>query len=500
MINQRYQPNTQSGFSTLELLIAFMVMTVSLVALIQVVFGNQSIAIDTNLAQRGLYLAERNLEAAGILAIGSFNDVESTPTSTPADQPFSSKIDVLDISPCAKQVTSKVSWGRNTRNLSTSLSSTVVSTTTAQQGGGNCASTLPNADWDTTEAYGGVSASDFDAQGTGVAIANIDGSRYAFLTTNAATPGQNNFYAINTNDPENVTFTGIKITEEALNGVVVATVNGAPYAFVLRNDQISGELQVVDLSNPNNPTYLPTASTTLQTNSNADATPYSIFYYDEKIYIGTEYLVSGLDDELHIIDVSDPTAPVWESSIDVDRSVYDLYVDGENIYTANGPGTSAPYDPLKIFDRSTLSEIGSFEISENRSGNAVYVLGDTLYLALSDEPSEHDFYILDVEDPTAPTELGSTDFSNNHSDVGDIVVSGRFAFVGVEGTNSQHTFQVLNVYDPTDIWRVNPQACVGPQAQQMSGIAYADNLIFGSFRSSETFRIIFDTLDVCTAY
>ena len=62
-----------AGFSTLELLIAFAVLTLSLTAVILVAFGNQSVAIDTELAQRALYLAAKNLDEAGALAISDFD-------------------------------------------------------------------------------------------------------------------------------------------------------------------------------------------------------------------------------------------------------------------------------------------------------------------------------------------------------------------------------------------------------------------------------------------
>jgi len=60
---------SRKGFITLELMIAIAVMVTSISAVILVAFGNQSLSIDTELAQRALYLAEQKLEKAGAFSI-----------------------------------------------------------------------------------------------------------------------------------------------------------------------------------------------------------------------------------------------------------------------------------------------------------------------------------------------------------------------------------------------------------------------------------------------
>jgi type II secretory pathway pseudopilin PulG len=95
---------TQKGFSTLEIVIAFAVMTLSMTAIIMVAFGNQTSAIDTELAQRGLYVAQKRLEEAAASLLTDFGSVQSEAAAISFDSIYDTQIEVNDISPCVKEV------------------------------------------------------------------------------------------------------------------------------------------------------------------------------------------------------------------------------------------------------------------------------------------------------------------------------------------------------------------------------------------------------------
>lgn len=491
------------GFSTLELLIAFAILTLSIVAVIMVVFGNQEMSVDTELAQRALYQAEENLEIALAEGVSDLDGIVSYDTALAA--PFvSEKIEVAPISACAKEVVSTISWQRGERDLQTTLRSTVVDTDIAHLLGSACSAFPPTSDWDTPTELGHVSPSLFNGEGTGVALTFIDNIRYAVVTTNS---NNNDFYVVDTSDPMSVSATNqMKLNVaggDGLSGVAVGKIGGVSYAFVISNNS-TNHLYVVDLQDPENPSLIPGATRTLPDVTNA--IPRSIFFYDERLYIGIDHVACApclphQNNELHIYDVSIPSSPTWEASIDTDRNVNDISVFDHIAYLATDPGASSPYTPLKIYDvdpasSDYLDEIGDFAITQDRAGSAVHYYDKAVYLGTA---GPH-FYALDVStDPAAPVELANSALDGN-TDVGDITAQGHFVFLGIRGGNSQNVFQVMNITDKTNPWRVNPQSCMAgsPLPQNLNGVAFDSDLIFAAFRSNSAFRIIYDTENVCT--
>jgi len=503
--------NNSNGFSTLELLIAFAVMTLSMTAVIMVAFGNQSIAIDTELAQRGLYIAQQKLEKTAADLHANFNTAVHQFSFVAHNDIFDTQITALDISECAKRVKSSALWNRDQRNLRNSLSMIITDPEISEALGGDCATEEPADTWDTPQSLGSISPSDFSGQGTDIALATINGTRYAFLTTNAQ--NNNDFYTIDVSDPLNVNsgtdVTALEIGESGLNGLAVAKVNDVPYAFVLNNANTE-QVRILNLSNPTSPTIV--SSITLQ-NLNYNCVPpsspckagQSIFYYDEHLYIGTNYLAFGLsheNHEFHVYDVSTPSTPTPSASIDVNRNIYDIEIANGIAYLATGPGSSAPYNPLQIYDMDPassdyLDKIGQFTIGIDRNGTSVDVLGDRIYFGLSRTSSGNNFYILDGSDPTSPTQLAVANTNTNNSSIGALSVHGNLAFIGIDGANSQNSFQIWNISDLSALHRVN--VCGGnPFPQNNTGLRFADNFIFSSFRSNEPFRVFYDSPSLCT--
>jgi len=499
------------GFSTLELLIAMTVMTLSMTAVIMVAFGNQSIAIDTELAQRGLYVAQKKLEESASNFLGNFNAISSQALAE-HDPIYDTAVSVTDISPCVKRIESQAFWDRDQRNLGNSLSMIVANSAISEALGGDCATTEPSGNWDTPQSIGDISPSDFVGQGTGIGLTYIDGVRYAFLTTNSAS--NKDFFVIDTSDPFNVNsgdILGIEVGENGLNGIVVAKIDDTPYAFVLNNSN-TNQLIVLDISIPTSPNVI--ASMTLP-NMNHVCSPASapcrsgksIFYYDKHIYIGTGYLAFGTpllqNNELHIYDVSIPSAPTWKNSINVNRDINDIVVSQGIAYLATGPGSSAPYTPLRVYNVDPaspdyLNHIESFEISIARKGTSVYKNGNRLYLGLERTASGNNLYIINADNPQYLNQLATTHFGVNNSSVGDLFVSGKFLFAGIIGSNSQNSFQIWDISNLTSLQRINICTSGNPFPQDNTGIRFADNLIFTSFKSNRPFRIFYDSPLVCS--
>ena len=488
----------KKGFATIEVLIAFVILILCIGAVIMVVFGNQSVAIDNETNNEAIMKAQKMLEDARAEAKEDFNITEIV--ANPADF-FPSSLDVLTISECAKKLTSEVTWGGPFRPLEIDFSTIVTNLDTVALL--SYCDPISPGDWDEPEPYGDISPSVIDGQGTGVAVAYINGIRYAFLTTDASNPVQDNFYVIDTTtSPEVIDASdiySIKV-EDGLEGIATAKIDGNYYAFVVTDHDDAGQLQVVDISVPTSPTLIPTASTTIpNVTPGESAPPLSIFYYNEKIYIGTEYLAfgdPGFNHEFHVFDVSNPSSlpwPRWETSIDIDRNVNDIFVKGDTAYLATGQGSS-PYTPLQVVDLPTESVVNSFSTGINKPGTAVFVLGDTLYFGTESGASGDDFYIFDIND--LDPELSANSLDGSTTEVGDIFVQGQYAFIGLQGAGAQDTFQVWNIGDPEVPERVDT-VCPSGFPLELNGLVFIENYIMASFRSYTPFRIIYNDATSC---
>src|SRR3989344_3912913 len=142
------------GFATLEMLIAFAVIILCISAVVMVVFGNQSIAIDSETNNEAITKAQELLEKARADSRFDFNLVNSTnqnpavgscPIDYISDDIYCKKIDVTQTDLFTKKVTSAVTWQTAGRTLSTILT-TLLTNLEAINGGDTCSSELVG-DW-----------------------------------------------------------------------------------------------------------------------------------------------------------------------------------------------------------------------------------------------------------------------------------------------------------------------------------------------------------------
>src|SRR4029079_7213221 len=115
MMKARLFGKPQRGVATLEILIAFAILMLSISAGILVVFGNQSISIDTQINAEAISKAQAQMEAARALSRQDFNAVASIPPTT--DDIYQKSLDVVLLDPSTKQITSHVTWSMGGRSL-----------------------------------------------------------------------------------------------------------------------------------------------------------------------------------------------------------------------------------------------------------------------------------------------------------------------------------------------------------------------------------------------
>src|SRR3989344_824140 len=424
------QKNT-AGFSTIELLIAFSILTLSLTAVILMVFGNQTFALDSEFDNHAIYKAGTDIEEAYGMARSNFLMLVNA-ASVDAEG-YSHTREVTDLTPCVKHVTAEVGWTAEFNRLQNVMLGTIfTSTTTAAALGMDC-DTTPPSEWEnpssaTTAEIGGQGATDIDA--------NND---FLYITSDPSAPGKKDFF-IYEFDSSTVTLTerGNLDTSDGLNALDMQS----GYAYVANNDTES-QLMVIDIGDSLDPEV--GAPTTLP--ETTTGVPRSIFYYDEYVYLGTQYqpcppsCTPAQNNEFHIYDVSDPTDPEWRGSYNVNHNINDIVIRDGYAYlaTSDNDGEIHIYD---VSDPTSISFVASF--NANRTGTdtedatALFLLGNRLYFGREQTSgSKRDFYMLDVTDPGAPVELGSKKLSLNPGAlVKGIVVRGSLAFVALDNPTS----------------------------------------------------------------
>ncbi len=519
------------GFSTLELLIAMAVMTLSMTAVIMVAFGNQSIAIDTELAQRGLYVAQMRLEEVGSTIANNFNVLE-TEASTTTIGLYDTKVKVTDISPCAKEVQSTAAWDRDLRNLNSSLRSIFISTTTSQALGNDCATKKSKTPWDNPVSFNFSSPINSGNSGTGIDVVEHDSETYAILTTNWSN-NKNTLFVINATDPESndpEVIGGIEASDKKdFMDVDVYHEEGSDfiYAFVA-SASINSQLQVykIDVSNPASSSVMRVATATLPQLTNGAAR--TIYYYDQKVYIGTQFVAcpgscsSSQNNELHIYNVANPATPTWIGSVNVNHNINDIEVLGDWAYLAISDNNRElaviqinPSKPNYLVHHDTTSF--GYNAGGIDDATTVAVSGQYVYLGRNRANNNPDFLVLksnDVHNGTSVTDgvMSAVDLDNTtctyksgtiqtknclkvNTSIKDISLQNQFAFLLTDNQNAE--FQIWDISNPSS---VKPKAKCNTfdfPAKPVK-LDFSGDYGYLAIESNDGFRVMYDNnLQVC---
>ena len=99
------------GMSTFELLLAFSVLTLTLTAVISMLYGNQTAVVDTQTGTEALARAQKFIEKERVLAASNFLAASSTSsTETVGTLTYSEAMAITDVTPCKKKAVSTITW------------------------------------------------------------------------------------------------------------------------------------------------------------------------------------------------------------------------------------------------------------------------------------------------------------------------------------------------------------------------------------------------------
>jgi hypothetical protein len=188
------------------------------------------------------------------------------------------------------------------------------------------------------------------------------------------------------------------------------------YAYVALG---SSGLQIVNVSNPDNPVYAGSYETS--------GSAYGVYVTGDYAYVAAGF--SGLQ----VADVSNPENPVFAGSYDTPDRARSVYVSSDYAYVADR--TSLQIINISDPENPVLAGSWGLPTSDFRS---VYVSGDYAYIA----ELTNGLVVIDVSDPENPDLTGNCLTPGNSYDV---CVSGDYVYLA-DGSS----FQVLNVFIPAN--------------------------------------------------
>jgi len=370
------------GFITLEIIISLFIITTVISSLFSVFFGSQYFLSDSETVGELIYRNRLNLEEARALG---YRDIETLVSWREQEEHLEEELSVKRFYDFSKEVESRASWNSNFLELSLGLKS-FVSDWKQSVGSNTCFRNFK--DRSGIEQKGNLDIS--ENLSTDI---DVVGER-AYITTDSSSGP--NFFIVDVSDPLNPVF----VSDNFGTGKKISSLHIAGrYAYVSTNSTAK-QIQVVDVFDSSNPNLLteyklPDPSST--------TTPTSIFYKDQKIYLGTGKHDGGL--EFHLIDVSQPGTPRHLNSWEIDAKVNDIIIKENFAFLAS----VNPF-PLRIIDLSdyfseAIKVFVSSPSNDGQAGQNLSLVNNFLILSRSvfiRVPDYDELVVFDISDLPNP--------------------------------------------------------------------------------------------------
>ena len=443
---------TQSGFLTMEILLAMTVAVFALAGAVLVCFGGQSLDIGTAQNSEALVLAEGMIKDRQDAAANDFRLVNSTRTQAGI---FTQKTEVSTHSFFTKKITASVSWDFGGQRQEVQLQ-TLISDWRGTAGNDTCDSNL-SGDWKNPQVEQVIDFSDFaESASSTYAIGDIDAYKNKLYVAmeKTGTKTDATFFVFDVSDPAMpALLKKIDNNSGAMSGINAIAVD-KNHAYLASST--TKQFQIIDtLQNP-------LKIFSYKINNGEEAL--SVFYGNNYVYLGLKKIDGP---EFNIINVNDINNPVVVGSFEIGAGINDIYVKGDYAYLAHPADLTSPSESgreqltvLNITNPANPYRAGGFFHEEGMGGHgkSLRVIGNRIYLGrttshISGSPDEiGDFFMLSGDDI-------STDFipilgQHSFSCVGSankLIVRDNLAFVLLGTENSGGDLRILNIADPANV-------------------------------------------------
>src|SRR3989338_2017886 len=411
---------TNSGSSTLEIMLAFAIFALLVTAIVVVSFGNERIVKDSAGSLGALYEAKELLNSELSKEFSLLYSV-----SAYEEDGYEKSVHMEYVSDFSKFIS--VSVKPNFAGTPVKIER-VVSDPSGLDSADSC-SLVFGGGWENPNQSGAIYL------GTGgiTSVEFTGGLLYAGVNT--STGSDPDFYIVDVTDESNINIlagidTGqISGTAPGLEDLVIS----GGYAYVA-NTSINAQLQVIDIDDPANPVVVSHFKLPKFTAFTENRKWGSVFYTGGRVYLGTN---KSEEVEFNIIDVTDPFAPVWLGGYEIGARVNDIYVLGDTAFLATA-GTSTVY-VLDVGNPGNVSEISRIELPKwlTQSGKSIYHSGGLLYVGRTYGGTgayNEEFYVFDS---ATLTPIGSVKLTTT---VNGIFFRSGLAFMATKKAGEQ--FQV----------------------------------------------------------
>jgi type II secretory pathway pseudopilin PulG len=417
------------GFSTLEIMIAMVIIVIVLAGSLSANFAAQYWAIASETSNEALYKAKTKLENYRALAKSDFYQATSSPLLPDAcvhgQLCYFTGSTVTDLSSCSKYAQANAHWQvdrypTTTTSLFTNL--TNIPETIAL--GGDCLLQEPEGDWGDITAS---STADF-MPGSPTGIDTLNGNVYI---TEDKTPW------LEVKSATSTSFSGCTGCNGPYNAIDVARnlSTGRVYAYVAATTTM--QLQIIDVTDPISPNWIASASL-----SGPLSQGWRIVYYGQKVYITSRYII-GASPEFHVFDVSNPFAPAEIGTADIDTSPYGIVIRdqmfGGSMHRFAYLAATHDLKEVIILDVTDPAAIGTpitldlpeagCTLADSPDATTLSLLGTTLWVGREHSASCDSLpslYAINVSDPASPTIISQV---VTDSTITGLKVSGNRAYL-----------------------------------------------------------------------
>ncbi len=456
--------NLNTGFSTLEIMMALFIMVIVLAGAASANFAAEYWVITSETSNEALYKAKTTLENYRAIAREDFYRATTSPFTRDEDASCAGgglcyfiQSAASDLSSCSKYVEARVDWQVDRYPTTTvALFTNLTNVPEAVAVGGDCLLSAPAGDWTGIAASSTVDALSGNQTGldalNGNAYITMDQSPW-LLVKSAGSPS----------------FSGCSGCNGPYNGLDAARdpSTGRTYAYVAATT--TSQFQIVDVTDTTNPSLIasrPLAGVTPGANSQG----WKIAYYGQKAYIATRYII-GSTPEFHVFDVGNPYSPVELGAKDIDTSPYDIVVRdqmfGGSLRRFAYLATTHDGREVMILDVTDPALIPApivldlpdtpCSLANKPDATALFLLGNTLWVGREHSASCSalpDLYAVDVSNPLAPAIVSQISVG---STILGLRVSGGKAYIETSSWANAPGTGLLDI-DGDSMYAVRPSA------------------------------------------
>lgn len=469
------------GFSLVEVLFSIVLLGVMLSTILLSLSGQLTHVASSDSELRAISLAEEGLEAArsirdtdwSALTAGTHGLVFTTNgwslSGTPDTQDgLTRTVTITEISPTERKVAVDVSWTTKAGTPRLYELSTMLGdwrNLPSDDAGGTL-----EGDWHNPEISGNLLDFGLGFRGIAVDVA----STTLYLAGHGSVTAAYELWAVDVSNPNNPFKRGSINTGAGINEVSVDPVR--KYAFVA-NANTSGQLQVINVTNPNSLSLTKTYGISGNTQKGR-----SIDLVGNTVYLGTEGPATA---EFYVIDVTTVTSPKIKSSVKVGNDINDVMILGNYAYLATDVDDREVVI-VDITNPSAASVVSLLDLPGGNNTEGLYVDHETGYLYVGRQVSlvagQPEVVVVDVSNPADPQILGTLDYEVS---VDSVYAEGNLLFVLALGEEEFKAYDVSHLPSLTYYGGIDFGVDDVP-----TDVYYQDNIFYISVFQQYALRII----------